>query len=160
MTNLKIVSASALAERAGAFRVEGKRLVLTNGCFDLLHVGHVRYLQAARALGDALAVALNSDASVRALKGEGRPINPEDDRAEVLAALECVDYVALFSEMRATRFLETVNPAIYVKGGDYTLETLDREERAALEKIGVEIKILPLQPGYSTSRLISRLHEQ
>jgi rfaE bifunctional protein nucleotidyltransferase chain/domain len=160
MTNLKIVSASALAERAGAFRAEGKRLVLTNGCFDLLHVGHVRYLQAARALGDALAVALNSDASVRALKGEGRPINPEDDRAEVLAALECVDYVALFSELRATRFLETVKPAIYVKGGDYTLETLDREERAALEKIGVEIKILPLQPGYSTSRLISRLHEQ
>jgi len=160
MTNLKIVNASALAERAGAFRVEGKRLVLTNGCFDLLHVGHVRYLQAARALGDALAVALNSDASVRALKGEGRPINPEDDRAEVLAALECVDYVAIFSEMRATRFLETVNPAIYVKGGDYILETLDREERAALEKIGADIKILPLQPGYSTSRLISRLLEQ
>jgi len=160
MTNLKIVNANALAERAGAFRAEGKRLVLTNGCFDLLHVGHVRYLQAARALGDALAVALNSDASVRALKGEGRPINPEDDRAEVLAALECVDYVAIFSEMRATRFLERVKPAIYVKGGDYILETLDREERAALEKIGADIKILPLQPGYSTSRLISRLHEQ
>ena len=160
MTNLKIVSANALAEQAKAFRAEGKRLVLTNGCFDLLHVGHVRYLQAARALGDALAVALNSDDSVRALKGEGRPINPEDDRAEVLAALECVDYVAIFSEMRATRFLETVKPAIYVKGGDYTLETLDREERDVLEKIGAEIKILPLQPGYSTSRLISRLHEQ
>jgi rfaE bifunctional protein nucleotidyltransferase chain/domain len=160
MTNLKIVNANALAERAGAFRAEGKRLVLTNGCFDLLHVGHVRYLQAARALGDALAVALNSDASVRALKGEGRPINPEDDRAEVLAALECVDYVAIFSEMRATRFLERVKPAIYVKGGDYILETLDREERAALEKIGTDIKILPLQPDYSTSRLISRLHEQ
>lgn len=160
MTNLKIVSANALAEQAKAFRAEGKRLVLTNGCFDLLHVGHVRYLQAARALGDALAVALNSDASVRALKGEGRPINPEDDRAEVLAALECVNYVAVFSEMRATRFLEAVKPAIYVKGGDYTLETLDREERAVLEKIGAEIKILPLQPGYSTSRLISRLHQQ
>lgn len=160
MTNLKIVSANALAEEAKAFRAEEKRIVLTNGCFDLLHVGHVRYLQAARSLGDALAVALNSDASVRALKGEGRPINPEADRAEVLAALECVDYVAIFSEMRATRFLEAVKPAIYVKGGDYTLETLDREERAVLEKIGAEIKILPLQPGYSTSRLISRLHEQ
>ena len=140
MTNLKIVNANALAERAGAFRAEGKRLVLTNGCFDLLHVGHVRYLQAARALGDALAVALNSDASVRALKGEGRPINPEDDRAEVLAALECVDYVAIFSEMRATRFLERVKPAIYVKGGDYILETLDREERAALEKSALTLK--------------------
>jgi rfaE bifunctional protein nucleotidyltransferase chain/domain len=160
MTNLKIVSTNVLAEKAKVFCAEGKRLVLTNGCFDLLHVGHVRYLQAARELGDALAVALNSDASVRALKGEGRPINPENDRAEVLAALECVDYVAIFSEMRATRFLEAVQPAIYVKGGDYTLETLDREERAALEKIGAEIKILPLQPGYSTSRLISRLHEQ
>jgi D-glycero-beta-D-manno-heptose 1-phosphate adenylyltransferase len=160
MTNVKIVSANALAKEAEAFRAEGKRLVLTNGCFDLLHVGHVRYLQAARALGDALAIALNSDPSVRALKGEGRPINPENDRAEVLAALECVDYVAIFSEMRATRFLETVKPAIYAKGGDYTLETLDREERAVLEKIGAEIKILPLQPGYSTSRLISRLHEQ
>ena len=154
------MSADALAEQAKAFRTEGKRLVLTNGCFDLLHVGHVRYLQTARALGDALAVALNSDASVRALKGEGRPINPEDDRAEVLAALECVDYVAIFSEIRATRLLEAVEPAIYVKGGDYTLETLDREERAVLEKIGAEIKILPLQPGYSTSRLISRLHGQ
>lgn len=160
MTNLKIVSANALTEQAGAFRAEGKRLVLTNGCFDLLHVGHVRYLQAARMLGDALAIALNSDASVRALKGEGRPINSEGDRAEVLAALECVDYIAIFSEMRATRFLETVKPAIYVKGGDYTLETLDREERGVLEKIGAEIKILPLQPGYSTSRLISRPHEQ
>ena len=158
MTKTKILSANALAEQAKAFRAEGRRLVLTNGCFDLLHVGHVRYLQAARALGDALAVALNSDASVRALKGEGRPINPESDRAEVLAALECVDCVAIFSEMRATRLLETVRPAVYAKGGDYKLETLDREERAVLEKIGAEIRILPLQPGYSTSSLLARLH--
>ena len=156
----KILSVNALAKEAEVFRAEGKRLVLTNGCFDLLHVGHVRYLQTARALGDALAVALNSDASVRALKGEGRPINPENDRAEVLAALECVDYIAIFSELRATRFFETVQPAIYAKGGDYKLETLDPEERAVLEKIGAEIKILPLQPGYSTSRLIARLQEQ
>ena len=156
----KILSVNALAKEAEVFRAKGKRLVLTNGCFDLLHVGHVRYLQTARALGDALAVALNSDASVRALKGAGRPINPESDRAEVLATLECVDYVAIFSEMRATQFLRTVQPAIYAKGGDYKLETLDREERAALEKIGAEIKILPLQPGYSTSRLIARLQKQ
>ena len=156
----KILSVNALAKEAEVFRAEGKRLVLTNGCFDLLHVGHVRYLQTARALGDALAVALNSDASVRALKGEGRPINPANDRAEVLAALECVDYIAIFSELRATRFFETVQPAIYAKGGDYKLETLDPEERAVLEKIGAEIKILPLQPGYSTSRLIARLQEQ
>jgi rfaE bifunctional protein nucleotidyltransferase chain/domain len=158
--NAKILSTDALAAKAKTFRAEGKRLVLTNGCFDLLHVGHVRYLQGARALGDALAVALNSDASVRALKGGGRPLNPENDRAEILAALECVDYVAIFSEIRATQFLETVQPAIYVKGGDYKLETLHPEERAVLEKIGAEIKILPLQPGYSTSRLIARLQEQ
>jgi rfaE bifunctional protein nucleotidyltransferase chain/domain len=160
MMQKKIVSVSALANEAESFRATGKRLVVTNGCFDLLHVGHVRYLQAARALGDALAVALNSDDSVRALKGERRPINPEKDRAEVLAALDCVDYVSIFSEMRATQFLETVRPAIYVKGGDYKLETLDRDERAVLEKIGADIKILPLEPGYSTSRLIARLREQ
>ncbi|MEY2479079.1 MAG: D-glycero-beta-D-manno-heptose 1-phosphate adenylyltransferase [Verrucomicrobiota bacterium] len=160
MTQNKIVSVSALAKEAESFRATGKRLVVTNGCFDLLHVGHVRYLQAARALGDALAIALNSDASVRSLKGEGRPLNSEHDRAEVLAALNCVDYVSIFSEMRATQFLETVRPAVYAKGGDYKLETLDRDERAALEKIGAAIKILPLEPGYSTSRLIERLQKR
>ena len=109
---------------------------MTNGCFDLLHVGHVRYLRDARKLGDALAVGLNGDESVRALKGKGRPLNNEQDRAEVLAALSSVDYVAIFPEMRATRFLEMARPALYVKGGDYTSDTLDAEERAALEKSG------------------------
>lgn len=131
---------------------------MTNGCFDLLHLGHVRYLQAARALGDALAVGVNGDASVRALKGEGRPLNTERDRAEVLAGLRCVDYVAVFPEVRATQFLERVRPAIYVKGGDYKPETLDREERAALAKVGAEIRIIPFETGYSTTGMIERMH--
>src|SRR6266567_3787466 len=101
----KIIDMDELAERAEVLRAAGKKLVATNGCFDLLHVGHVRYLQAARALGDLLAVGLNSDRSVRELKGNGRPITPENDRAEVLAALQCVDLVTIFPQMRATRFI-------------------------------------------------------
>src|SRR6202158_294616 len=123
----KIIDADELARRAKQLREAGKKLVITNGCFDLLHVGHVRYLKAARALGDALAVGVNGDDSVRELKGHGRPINHERDRAEVLAALECVDFVTIFPEMRATRLLETIRPAIYAKGGDYTTETLNAE---------------------------------
>ncbi len=155
----KIVSARRLAEISAELRKSGKRLVVTNGCFDLLHVGHVRYLQAARALGDALAVGVNGDASVRALKGEGRPLNREQDRAEVLAGLACVDYASIFPEVRATEFLEMVRPAIYVKGGDYKPETLNAEERAVLEKAGAEIKIIPFILGYSTTGLIERMNE-
>jgi D-beta-D-heptose 7-phosphate kinase/D-beta-D-heptose 1-phosphate adenosyltransferase len=153
----KIVSVKELGAISSDMRAAGKKLVVTNGCFDLLHVGHVRYLQAARKLGDALAVGLNGDESIRALKGKGRPLSKEQDRAEVLAALSSVDYVAIFPERRATRFLETVRPALYVKGGDYERETLDAQERAALEKSGAQIRILPFVEGYSTSRLIERL---
>lgn len=155
--NKKVVNVKELAQIAKAMRAAGKRLVITNGCFDLLHLGHVRYLQAARALGDVLAVGLNGDQSVRELKGADRPINNERDRAEVLAALEDVDFVAIFPEVRATRFLETVAPEIYVKGGDYTPDTLNAEERAIMEKIGTEIRFIPFEPGYSTSRIIERL---
>src|SRR3989454_1392817 len=131
----KIVDLEELSDRCEKLRAAGKKLVATNGCFDLLHVGHVRYLQAARALGDALAVAINGDDSVRVLKGEGRPLNTESDRVELVAALQCVDYAVLFSEERVTRLIEKVRPAIYVKGGDYTLVSLHPEEHAALEKI-------------------------
>ena len=113
----KIIDLEELPERAKELRAAGKKLVATNGCFDLLHPGHVRYLKAARCLGDALAVGLNGDRSVRELKGPGRPINNERDRAEVLAALESVDFVIIFPEVRATRFIETAAPAIYAKGG-------------------------------------------
>lgn len=153
----RIVSAEELAAARDDMGRAGRRLVLTNGCFDILHAGHVRYLRQARALGDALAVALNSDNSVRELKGPGRPINPARDRAEVLCALACIDYVVIFEGKRATELLGAVRPHIYAKGGDYTVDSLDRDERAVLEAAGAEIRILPLVPGRSTTALLGRL---
>ena len=155
--NAKILALDALAQKAHELRAAGRRLVATNGCFDLLHVGHVRYLQAARALGDALVVGVNGDESVRTLKGESRPLNGERDRAEVLAALECVDFVTIFPDVRATEFLKCAQPAVYVKGGDYNPETLDAGERAALGDMGTRIEIIPFEQGYSTSGLIERM---
>ena len=138
-------------------RRERKRVVATNGCFDLLHVGHVRYLEQARSLGDTLMIGVNSDSSVRQLKGEGRPLNSAEERAEVLAALESVGAVLIFDEMRATRFLAAIAPDIYVKGGDYTLESLNQEEVVAVRQGGGTIQILPLVPGRSTSSLMERI---
>jgi len=155
--NSKIITLPELGRRAGEIRQAGKRLILTNGCFDLLHVGHVRYLKEARELGDFLAVAVNGDDSVRALKGLGRPLNSETDRAEILAALEAVNFVTIFSSLRATEVIEAVRPAIYVKGGDYTPESLDLGERTALQQVGAKTVILPLVPGKSTSQLIQRV---
>jgi rfaE bifunctional protein nucleotidyltransferase chain/domain len=157
MMNQKILSLPALKQRADEMRQAGQRLVLTNGCFDLLHVGHVRYLQQARQLGDALVVAVNGDESVRALKGTGRPLNSDGDRAEILAALECVDLVTIFPDVRATEVINAIRPAIYVKGGDYTPESLNKEEVAALNEVGAEIKTLPLVPGKSTTSLIDKM---
>lgn len=134
-------------------------IVFTNGCFDILHVGHVRSLQAAKSLGDRLVVGLNGDESVRALKGANRPFNPESDRAEVLAALESVDYIVIFPEPRATKLLQEIRPHIYAKGGDYTPESLEQEEVRALRAIGTRIEILPLVPGKSTTNLIHLIHE-
>ena len=155
----RIVGLKELSERSKQLRAAGKKLVATNGCFDLLHVGHVRYLQAARALGDSLAVGLNGDQSVRELKGIGRPVNNESDRAEVLAALERVDFVTIFSGKRATRFIEAARPSIYVKGGDYSSDTLNAEEQALLREIGAEVRILPFVRGYSTSELLEQLRQ-
>jgi rfaE bifunctional protein nucleotidyltransferase chain/domain len=155
----KIVDMNQLGQRARELSAAGKKLVATNGCFDLLHVGHVRYLSAARSLGDALAVGLNGDRSVRELKGSGRPINNERDRAEMLAALECVDFVTIFPEMRAIQFILAAQPAIYAKGGDYTSETLNPEERAALREVGAEIRIIPFEKGHSTSFLLEQLRK-
>ena len=138
-------------------RAAGRKVVLTNGCFDLLHAGHIAYLRQARALGDALVVALNSDASVRELKGAGRPLNPQDDRAAVLRALRCVDKVVVFDGQRATAVIEALRPDVYAKGGDYTVESLNPEERAALEACRASIHILALVPGKSTSATLRRL---
>src|SRR5436305_2189714 len=135
----KIVGLEELSQRSKQLRAAGKKLVATNGCFDLLHVGHVRYLQAARALGDLLTVGVNGDQSVRALKGSGRPMMTESDRAEILASLQSVDLVTIFPQILSTQFITAVRPAIYVKGGDYSPETLDGQERAILKEIGTEI---------------------
>jgi D-glycero-beta-D-manno-heptose 1-phosphate adenylyltransferase len=153
----KIVELEELSDRCDKLRSAGKKIVATNGCFELLHVGHVRYLQAARALGDLLIVGLNGDRSVHQLKGAGRPITTERDRAEILAALACVDLVTIFPEIRATKFLAKARPAVYVKGGDYSSETLDEAERAILKEIGAEIHLIPFERGYSTSRLIEQI---
>ena len=155
--NPKIVELGELQSRAARIRATGKKLVATNGCFDLLHVGHVRYLQAARATGDALVVGINGDESTRELKGQGRPLNTEKNRAEVLAALECVDLVSIFPDVRAVRFLELVAPDIYVKGGDYTVDSLDPSERQVLKRIGADIRIIPLETGYSTTSLVEKI---
>lgn len=153
----KIVKWEDLPAWRERVRASGRRLVVTNGCFDLLHRGHVTYLEAARGQGDLLLVGLNSDASVRQLKGPDRPVNQEEDRAAVLAALASVDAVCIFAEKSATRFIQAAQPDVYVKGGDYTLDTLNQEERKVVESGGGKIVVLPLVPGRSTTALLRKL---
>ncbi|AOH47155.1 MAG: D-glycero-beta-D-manno-heptose 1-phosphate adenylyltransferase [Centipeda sp. (in: firmicutes)] len=139
---------------AAVLRAAGQRVVFTNGCFDILHAGHVRYLTAARGLGDYLILGLNSDASVRRLKGAGRPVNSEADRAEVVGALQSVDAVVIFDEDTAETLIAKVRPAVYVKGGDYTRETLP--EARIVESHGGEVAFIPLVEGKSTTNIIAR----
>lgn len=153
----KIISWDNLPQWREALRQSGRKLVATNGCFDLLHLGHVSYLEAARNQGDVLIVGVNGDDGVRQLKGPSRPINGEADRSAVLAALQSVDAVCIFTEKRATRFLAHVKPDIYVKGGDYTLETLDQDERRTVEQAGGRIVILPFVPGKSTTATLEKI---
>ncbi len=153
----KIIPIEELPAWREAFRATGKRLVVTNGVFDLMHRGHAEYLAQAASLGDVLLVLVNDDASVTALKGPTRPINAEADRATMLAALECVGAVSIFKGPKATDALRAAAPDIYVKGGDYTPATLDRDEFSALQACGSEIKILPLVPGCSTSGIVKRI---
>ena len=143
-----------IEEFAATLRAAGQRVVFTNGCFDILHAGHVRYLAAARALGDVLILGLNSDASVRRLKGETRPVNSEADRAEVVGALASVDYVVIFGEDTAEELIAKGQPAVYAKGGDYTLETLP--EARIVESYGGEVAFIPLVEGKSTTNIIAR----
>ena len=150
------LSLEDLSTESQRLRSEGRRLVLTNGCFDILHVGHVDYLERARELGDALVVALNSDRSVRELKGPSRPVNSEEDRARVVSALRAVDYVVVFDSLRATEVIRALRPALYAKGGDYTPDSLNAEELAALHEVGTDIRILPLVPGRSTTAILAR----
>ena len=153
----KIIAWNDLAGWRAGVRDRKERLVVTNGCFDLLHLGHVSYLESARNHGDRLLVGVNADAAVRTLKGANRPVVGEADRAAVLAALQSVDGVCIFTEQSATRFLNVARPDIYVKGGDYTLDTLNQEERQTVEAAGGSIVILPFVPGRSTTGLLKKI---
>lgn len=138
----------------------GKRLVLTNGCFDILHRGHLEYLKQSAALGDLLIVAVNSDASVRQLKGEGRPIHCEQDRAFALSCLRFVDFTFIFEGPRLAEEIRELRPNVYTKAGDYTLETLDRSEYRALVECETDIRFLPFVEGHSTTSIVSRLESR
>lgn len=152
----KVVTTEQLVPLLAQARTQGKRIVFTNGCFDLMHVGHTRYLQAAKALGDLLVVGVNSDASVKSLnKSPDRPIVPESQRAEVLAALGCVDHVVLFAEPDPSRLIRAVQPDVLVKGGDWSVETI--VGRDIVEGRGGVVKTIPLVPGVSTTTLIHRI---
>ena len=140
-----------------SLRQAGQRVVLTNGCFDMLHPGHLFFLQEARALGDALMVAINSDASVKALKGPHRPIFSVEERAYALAALHCVDAIVSFETPRLDAEIRSLKPDLYAKAGDYTLETLDMGERAALDAVGAAIRFRPFLEGFSTTSLIKKI---
>ncbi len=159
LDNPKLLTlAQAVAERARLKRA-GKKLVLTNGVFDLLHTGHLHCLKEARRSGEALFVALNSDASVRKLKGPARPVQGQIERAYAIGALWFVSGVVIFGEKRLTKEILALKPDIYVKAGDYTLGKLDPEERAALERVGAKIEFLPFLPGFSTTSLIERIRK-
>ena len=134
---------------------KGKRIVFTNGCFDLLHLGHIRYLEKAKFLGDILVVGVNSDRSVQSLKGPERPILPEEERAEILSGLECVDYITLFDELTPLELISSLQPHILVKGGDWAKETTVGRE--VVERSGGEVVILPFVEGSSTSNLIETI---
>jgi rfaE bifunctional protein nucleotidyltransferase chain/domain len=153
----KIIAWDQLPAWRGQIRASGKKLVVTNGCFDILHLGHITYLENARQRGDALLIGVNGDAAVRGLKGAGRPVNSETDRASILAALQSVDGVCIFSDTTATKFLAAAQPDIYVKGGDYTLDTLNQDERRAVESAGGKIILVPFVPGKSTTSLLEKI---
>jgi rfaE bifunctional protein nucleotidyltransferase chain/domain len=153
----KIIAWEKLPAWRKNIRAGGKKLVVTNGCFDILHLGHVIYLETARNFGGALLVGVNGDQATRELKGAGRPVNSESDRAEVLAALQSVDGVCIFTDKTATNFLAAAQPDIYVKGGDYTLETLNQDERRTVESAGGKIVLVPFVPGKSTTALLEKI---
>ncbi|MDP6892150.1 MAG: D-glycero-beta-D-manno-heptose 1-phosphate adenylyltransferase [Verrucomicrobiota bacterium] len=154
----KILSLKKLPVWREKLRKSNRRLVVTNGCFDLLHAGHVTYLEQSAAQGDLLLVGCNGDDSVRQLKGSGRPVNTEEDRALVLASLESVGAVVVFHEKNAVNFLRLAQPDVYVKGGDYTLETLVTDEREVIEESGGKIVIIPFVTDKSTTSIIERMN--
>ena len=154
----KIKAKEDLQRIVDDLKAKGKRIVFTNGCFDLLHVGHIRYLEEAKALGDILVVGINSDRSVRNIKGPLRPILPEEERAEILSGLGCVDYITIFDEADPLELISSLQPHILVKGGDWTKETTVGKE--VVERSGGEVIILPFVQGASTSNLIETILER
>jgi D-beta-D-heptose 7-phosphate kinase/D-beta-D-heptose 1-phosphate adenosyltransferase len=154
----KILGRAEMAAERKRLRKRGVKLVFTNGCFDLLHPGHVRYLKEAKGLGDRLVVAVNGDTTVRKLKGEGRPLTPLAERMEILAALESVDYVVAFEEETPFEIIEEIVPDVLVKGGDWTPDRIVGRER--VEKEGGRVLSLPYAPGYSTSGILDRIVER
>jgi len=154
----KIVSQNDIVNIVRKGQKEGKTFVVTNGCFDILHLGHARYLQKTKSLADYSIVLLNSDSSVRAIKGEGRPINNENDRAELLTFLSSVDYVVLFEERSPAELLDKIKPNVYTKGADYTIETLP--EREIVERNNIRVEFIEFVQGKSTTNLINKINEK
>jgi rfaE bifunctional protein nucleotidyltransferase chain/domain len=153
---MKIIDRANIGSVVDQLKKSEKTVVFTNGCFDILHAGHVRYLAGARALGDCLVVGLNSDQSVRSLKGPNRPVNGQNDRAEVLAALSSVDYVIIFEETTAENLVAEIKPDIYAKGGDYTVGKLPESKIVA--SYGGRTVLIPEVPGRSSSNIISKIN--
>ncbi|MEK6949532.1 MAG: D-glycero-beta-D-manno-heptose 1-phosphate adenylyltransferase [Nanoarchaeota archaeon] len=151
----KILSREELKKEVETLRKKNKKIITTNGVFDILHIGHIRYLQEAKKLGDILIVAVNSDSSVKKIKGPKRPLNNENDRAEALAALECVDYVSIFSEENPIKTFEIIKPNIHVKGGDYKINQII--EKNIIEKNNGKIVLIPKVEGYSTTAFIEKI---
>ena len=150
-----LIDSKNIASFCEVLRAGGQKVVFTNGCFDLLHAGHVRYLDRARSFGDCLVLGLNNDASVRRLKGPMRPINNELDRAEVVGALRSVDYVVLFGEQTAETLIAKVKPDVYCKGGDYTLDTLP--EAKIVQSYGGHVEFIDIVEGRSTTNVIEKI---
>lgn len=155
----RILTLDSLVTTVKVLRKRKRKIVLTNGCFDIIHLGHVKILEMAQSLGDVLIVGLNSDSSVRHLKGHGRPIMPEMDRAEIIGALRCVDYVTIFSEMTAENLIRNIKPNVYVKGGDYEkdYEKASRKEMAVVKEYGGEVIVLPYVSGKSSTLLVKKI---
>ncbi|MBR1754814.1 D-glycero-beta-D-manno-heptose 1-phosphate adenylyltransferase [bacterium] len=153
----KLINRSEIKKLVSDLQMQGKTVVATNGCFDILHVGHVRYLQETKKCADYSVVLLNSDKSVKLIKGENRPINNENDRAEILCALSCVDFVVMFDETSPRNLLDEIKPDVYTKGADYTMETLP--EADIMKKNNIAVKFITFVEGKSTTNTINKMKE-
>jgi rfaE bifunctional protein nucleotidyltransferase chain/domain len=153
----KLVTLEQLTNIINKARKNGKKIAWTNGCFDIIHAGHVDYLERSKAYGDFLVVGMNSDVSVKELKGDNRPVFSEKDRAKVLSSIVYLDYVVIFSNKTPIKMIEFIKPDFYIKGGDYTIETIDQDERKVVEGYGGEIVLLPMVEGVSSSIIVEKI---